>query len=101
MTECFQAHGLAANFIAPFSGELDKETVDKSLSFLPEYLKEIRGAWGSIGTTRASGLAPIFDGGPLGDAVRNGVWQPELQIRMPTVGGLPGSRGQRIAWPHG
>ena len=44
---------------------------------------------------------PVFEQGPLDEAIRDGVWVPELQVKMPTMGGLPGSRGKRIEWPHG
>jgi len=101
MTEPIMNHGLAANFTAPHSGSLDREAIEKSLALLPEYKKELGAKWNSIGTTRPSGLAPIFEGGPLDDAVRDGAWQPDLQIHMPTAGGFPGSRGHRLVWPHG
>ena len=74
MTDPFQNHGLAANFIAPYSGSLSRGAIDKSLALLLEYKKEIEAKWNSIGTTRSSGLAPIFEGAPLDDAVRDGVW---------------------------
>ena len=38
------------------------------------------------------------DDGHLDDDVREGVWRPDLQVSMPTAGGLPGSRGKKISW---
>ena len=42
----------------------------------------------------------MAEGGLLDDAVREGVWQPSLQVDMPTAGGLPGSRGVVQPWPY-
>ena len=92
--------GLAPNFIAPFSGKLSNETAKAALANLPKALEELRTKWQSIDSVRASGLSPTFEGGPLDDAVRQGVWHAELQIPMPTAGGLPGSKGIKQVWPH-
>ena len=100
ITEKSIPHGLALNFVAPLSGQLEEETIEKDLAKLPETIAEATEAWNSIHAVRCSGLAPIFDDGPLDDAVRDGVWRPELQIAMPTVGGLPGSRGKTIVWQN-
>ena len=94
-------HGLAPNFIAPFSGQLSTEAVTASLATLPKAFDELRTKLRSIDSVRASGLLPTFEGGPLDDAVRNGVWHAELQIPMPTAGGLAGSRGVKQEWPDG
>ena len=101
MSERSFPHGVAANYAAPFSGQLDEGTVKKSLATLPNALQELRGAWNPISVSRTSGLLPVSEQGPLDDAIRDGVWVPELQVKMPTMGGLPGSRGKRIEWPHG
>ena len=100
MTERQAPHGLALNFKAPFSGQLEEEVIVKALAKIPEALEEARAVWSSIDEVRNSGLAPIYDDGPLDDAVRDGVWNPALQVPMPTVGGLPGSRGKKIPWQH-
>ena len=92
--------GLTVGLRAPFSGELQEDTVKKALARLPESINELRDAWMSIDGVRSSGFAPMFDQGPLDDAVRDGVWRPELQVEMPTVGGLPGSRGRIKAWKY-
>ena len=84
--------GLAPHFIAPFSGQLSSSAVADSLATLPSALNELRARWLSINSVRASGLMPTFEGGPLDDAVRDGSLNPELQVDMPTAGGLPGSR---------
>ena len=88
------------NFSAPFSGQLEDEVIRKALAKLPETIAEATEAWKSIDAVRSTGLAPTFDEGPLDDAVRNGVWRPELQVRMPTAGGLPGSRGLKKVWQY-
>ena len=93
-------HGLALNYTAPFSGHLEEEMVKNGLAKIPETIEEVKEIWNSINEVRSSGLAPIFDQGPLDDAVRNGVWRPDLQAAMPTAGGLPGSRGKRVAWQY-
>ena len=93
-------NGLTLNFDAPFSGQLEKRTIEKALAKLPEAIKEATEAWESIHEGRSTGLAPMFDDGPLDNAVREGTWRPELQIRMPTAGGLPGSKGMKQIWQH-
>ena len=80
---------------------MDEKTVEASLATLPNSVLELTNKWNSINSSRTSGLLPLCEQGPLDDAVRNGVWEPELQVKMPTMGGLPGSRGKRIEWPHG
>ena len=100
MTDSNFSHGLAPSFIAPFSGKVTKEMVADSLATLPAAKVELRMRWGSINETRPSGFCPVAEGGPLDDAVREGVWQPALQVDMPTAGGLPGSRGVTQEWPY-
>ena len=82
-------HGLALNYKAPFSGNLGEEMVKNALAKIPNTKEELREIWNEIDDVRSSGLAPIFDQGPLDDAVRQGVWHPDLQVAMPTAGGLP------------
>ena len=101
MAERSFPHGVAANYVAPFSGQLNAKTIEASLATLPSSVIEMTNKWNSINSSRTSGLLPLCEQGPLDDAVRNGVWEPELQVKMPTMGGLPGSRGKRIEWPHG
>ena len=93
-------HGLALNYLAPYSGQLDDGIVSKALAKIPGAIEEAREIFGAINEVRSSGLAPIFDEGPLDDAVRDGAWQPHLQVTMPTAGGLPGSRGMKVAWRY-
>ena len=93
-------HGLAGNFQAPFSGALKEDIIRQALAKLPEAKDELREAWLAIDAARNSGLAPTFDDGPLDDAMRQGVWHPELQVKMPTASGLPGSKGQTVMWKH-
>ena len=92
--------GLALNFVAPFSGQLEEETIKKALAKLPETIAGATEAWNSIQVVRSSRLAPVFDNGPLDDAVRDGVWRPELQVEMPTVGCMPVSKGLKKVWQH-
>ena len=93
-------HGLTNTYKAPLSGCFTQSAVETALGNLPDNLAELRKVWQSIGSVRNSGLVSVHDGGPLDDAVRNGVWDASLQQRMPTVGGLPGSRGILQNWPH-
>ena len=93
-------HGLTPSFDAPFSGQLKKEIIVKALGKLPQAIKEATAMWESIQESRSSGVAPIFDDGPLDDAVRDGTWRPELQVAMPIAGGLPKSRGMKQIWQH-
>ena len=93
-------NGLTLNFDAPFSGQLEERTIEKAFAKLPEAIKEATESWESIHDGRSTGLAPMFDDGPLDNAVREGTWRPELQIRMPTAGGLPGSKGMQQIWQH-
>ena len=93
-------HGLAPNFIAPFSGKVTKEMAADTLATLPAAKVELHRRWGSINVSRLSGFCIVAEGGPLDDAVREGVWQPSLQVDMPTAGGLPGSRGVKQPWPY-
>ena len=92
--------GLAPNFIAPFSGQLSTSAVTEALAKLPAALNELRARWLSINSVRTSGLMPTFEGGPLDDAVRDGAWNPDLQVDMPMAGGYPGSRGAIQMWPY-
>ena len=100
MTELNFPHGLAPNFIAPFSGNVSSEMVAQSLATLPAAKTELQARWNSINVTRPSRFCPVAEGGPLDDAVRDGTWRPELQVDMPTMGGLPGSRGVTQGWPY-
>ena len=93
-------HGLVGNFQAPYSGAVDEEVVRQALAKLPATKDELREVWSSIQTVRNSGLAPIYDDGPLDDAIRFGKWRPELQVVMPTAGGLPGSKGLKVPWRY-
>ena len=92
ITERSAPNGVALNFDAPFSGELERNIIEKALAKLPEAIKEATAAWESIHEGRSTGLAPMFDEGPLDNAVREGTWRPELQVKMHTAGGLPGTR---------
>ena len=93
-------HGAAQSLRAPFSGNLSDLQVEASLATLPGSVKELRRVWETIVTCRNSGLMPIFEGGPLDNAERNGEWDFTLQQRMPTASGLPGSRGTVQKWPY-
>ena len=93
-------NGVALNFDAPFSGELEKNIIEKALAKLPEAIREATAAWESIHEGRSTGLAPMFDEGPFDNAVREGTWRPELQVKMPTAGGLPGSKGMKQIWQY-
>ena len=93
-------HGLTNTFNAPLSGRFTQSAVETALGNLPDNLAELRKVWQSIDSVRNSGLVSVRDGGRLDDAVRSGVWGATLQQRMPTVGGLPGSRGILQNWPH-
>ena len=93
-------HGLAPNFVAPFSGQLSVNAVTESLATLPGALDELRAKWATIDHVRYSGLMPTYDGGPLDDAERGGTWYPDLQVTMPTASGLAGSRGFKQPWPY-
>ena len=101
MTDKSMPHGLAVNYAAPFSGQLEEEAVNEAMARLPESIEELRWKWNSIEVTRVSGLVPTFEGGPLDDCVRDDVWQPSLQTPMPTVLGLPGSKGLIQKCPYG
>ena len=74
--------------------------METALGNLPDNVAELRKAWQSINSVRNSGLVSVHDGEPLDGAVRNGEWDATLQQRMPTAGGLPGSRGILQNWPH-
>jgi len=101
MTEKSLPHGLAANFAALFSGQLEEAVIDKAMANLPAAHEELSQKWNSINVTRASGLVPTFEGGPFDDCVRDMVWLPSLQNPMPTALGLPESRGLIQKWRHG
>ena len=100
MTDRNFPNGLAPNYIAPFSGNVTSGMVANSLATLPGAKAELLLRWNSINETRQSGFCPVAEGGPLDDAVREGTWRPELQVDMPTAGGLPGSRGVTQEWPY-
>ena len=100
MTDLNFPNGLTPNYIAPFSGNVTRDMVANSLATLPVAKAELRLRWNSINETRPSGFCPVAEGGPLDDAVREGTWHPELQVDMPTAGGLPGSRGVTQEWPY-
>ena len=93
-------HGAAQNFRAPVSGNLTEQQITATLATLPCAVVELRRVWNNIGQCRNSGLMPLFEGGPLDDAVREGEWDYALQQRMPTASGLPGSRGSLQSWPY-
>ncbi len=71
----------------------------QALAALQTAKHELQTRWNSINVTRPSGFCPVAEGGPLDDAVRDGTWRPELQVDMPMMGGLPGSRGIIQEWP--
>ena len=93
-------HGISPHYRAPYSGQLSVGQIEASLATLPGSVAKLKEVWESIGESRVSGLSPIFQGGPLDDAVRAGEWVPELQQSMPTMGGYPGSRGAIQMWPY-
>ena len=100
MTEAHITKGITHSFRAPFSGVLDEDAITQSLVTLPEASLELQRAWSEVGPARNSGLALAFNGNPLDDSMRDGVWRQELQQKMPIAVGLPGSRGKPQAWTH-
>ena len=83
----------------------DKATLDDLFSnSLPTYLKELGAGWGKIHCTTVSGLMSVPNGGPIDDCVRDGAWDPELQLAhcgpLPFLSCSKGSRGAVEVWPY-
>ena len=64
---------------------------------LPEYLKQMGKEWEKVRSTTVSDLMQASDEGPVFDCVREGVWDPNLQLAhggpLPFLSCRKGSRG--------
>ena len=83
----------------------DKATLDDVFAnSLPKYLKDLGASWGTIHCTTVSGLMAVPDGGPIDDCVRDGAWDPELQLAhggpLSFLSCSKGSRGVVESWPY-
>jgi len=83
----------------------DKATLDDLFSnSLPTYLKDLGASWGTNHCTTVSGLMSVPDGEPIDDCVRDGAWDPELQLAhggpLPFLSCSKGSRGAVEIWPY-
>ena len=71
---------------------------------LPKYLKDLGASWEKNHCTTVSGLMAVPDGGPIDDCVRDGAWDPELQLAhggpRPFLSCSRGSRGVVESWPY-
>ena len=60
--------------------------------------------WEKVRSTTVSGLMQASEGGPVDDCVRDGVWDPNLQLAhggpLPFLSCRKGSRGATEAWPY-
>ena len=99
-------HGKNAGLATPCQASVfNTEVFDELFSTtLPDYLKQMGEEWVKVRSTKVSGLMQASEGGPVDDCVRDGVWDPNLQLAhggpLPFLTCRKGSRGAPEAWPY-